>query len=64
MEQYSPRHLVGTGEQRSRFGFVKYDEIDRQVTSAEMLELRDYARNIGLWRFEEAPRYEATELAG
>eukprot|EP00882_Tetradesmus_deserticola_P028777 GHRQ01032064.1.p1 GENE.GHRQ01032064.1~~GHRQ01032064.1.p1 ORF type:complete len:145 (+),score=23.92 GHRQ01032064.1:655-1089(+) len=64
MEQYAPRHLVGSGEQRSRQGWTSYNEINRPVRSDEVQQLRDYARSIGLWRFEEAPRYEAGEMAG
>ncbi|WIA40873.1 hypothetical protein OEZ86_004539 [Tetradesmus obliquus] len=64
MEQYSPRHLVGSGEQRSRQGWDSYEDINRPVSSDEVQQLRQYARSIGLWRFEEAPRYEAGEMAG
>jgi uncharacterized Fe-S radical SAM superfamily protein PflX len=64
MEQYSPRHLVGSGEHRSRDGWTSYKEINRPVSSEEVQQLRQYARSIGLWRFEEAPRYEAGEMAG
>lgn len=61
MEQYRPTHLVGKGELWARKGFkgvMKYEEIDRPATREEVGELRQYAASIGLWRFEEPPRYE------
>lgn len=63
MEQYQPRYLVGEGEQRSREGFVKYEEIGRRADSVREVEaLQDYARSIGLWRFEEMAAWETGEL--
>jgi hypothetical protein len=64
MEQYLPRHLVGTGEQRSRGGFTAYEEIGQRPGDAAVQALRDYARSIGLWRFEDMAAWEAGELAG
>merc|ERR1712107_971756 len=43
MEQYRPNFKVGTGEQRARGGFTKYEEIDRPVQDNEMEELRAHA---------------------
>lgn len=63
MEQYIPRYLVGSGEQRSRKGWVTYDEIKRRA-DGEVQELQQYARSIGLWRFEEMAKWETGELAG
>lgn len=63
MEQYVPRYLVGQGEQRSREGWVTYDEIGRRA-DAEVVQLKEYARSIGLWRFEEMAKWETGELAG
>jgi len=63
MEQYVPRYLVGQGEQRSREGWVKYEEIGRRADS-EVQQLKSYARSIGLWRFEEMAQWETGELAG
>lgn len=63
MEQYVPRFLVGQGEQRSREGWVKYDEIHRRPES-EVQQLKDFARSIGLWRLEEMSKWETGELAG
>lgn len=53
MEQYRPTFKVGQGEHRARLGFTKYKDIDRPVHSEEMEEVQDYAREIGLWRFED-----------
>lgn len=64
MEQYVPRYLVGSGEQRSREGWVKYDEINKRAAGEEVEELKRYARSIGLWRFEEMAEWETGELAG
>lgn len=35
----------------------RYEEIDRPVSNEEVDELRAHARRVGLWRFEEAPRW-------
>eukprot|EP00775_Hariotina_reticulata_P007293 gene7293-7506_t len=64
MEQYQPQFMVGKGERRSRGGWTTYEEVNRRPTSEEVKLLRDYAKKIGLWRFEELPRYESGELAG
>lgn len=64
MEQYVPRYLVGQGEQRSREGWVTYEEIGQRTAEAEVAALREYARSIGLWRFEEMSAWESGELAG
>lgn len=53
MEQYRPAFAVGTGEQRARLGFVKYEEIDRPVHDSEMEDVRNRAAALGLWRFED-----------
>ncbi len=64
MEQYSPRHLVGVGEHRVRSGWDDYADINTQVPSEDVAMLRAHARSVGLWRFEEAPRWESDGLAG
>lgn len=61
--QYHPDYLVGKGEQRARTGFTKYDEIGARPPTSDVEEVRQHARSVGLWRFEEAPRWEAGELA-
>jgi len=53
MEQYRPTFKVGSGEQRARGGFTKYEEIDRPVQDSEMEELRAHAMKLGLWRIED-----------
>ena len=53
MEQYRPEFTVGKGERRARAGFTKYEEIDRPAASSEVEELREFARSVGLWRFED-----------
>ena len=53
MEQYRPTHKVGTGEQRTRSGFTKYEDIDRPVEISEVNEVKQFARDIGLMRLEE-----------
>ncbi len=53
MEQYRPEFTVGKGEQRSRTGFTRYEEIDRPVSDSEVHGVIEYARKMGLWRFEE-----------
>jgi len=53
MEQYRPTFKVGSGEQRARGGFTKYEEIDRPVQDSEMEELRAHAIKLGLWRIED-----------
>lgn len=53
MEQYRPTFKVGEGEKRARHGFTKYEEIDRPVRETEMQVLKAYAKEIGLWRFED-----------
>ena len=53
MEQYRPTHKVGKGEQRARGGYTKYDDIDRHVELTEVEEVRQFAKDIGLWRLEE-----------
>lgn len=58
MEQYRPHHLVGKGEIRARGGVTTYPEIDRPVQREEVAELRRHAEEVGLWRFEEPPRWE------
>lgn len=63
MEQYVPRYLVGKGEQRSRGGWVTYEELGRSA-GPEVQALTSYARSIGLWRFEEMAAWETGELAG
>lgn len=57
MEQYHPDHLVGKGERRTRLGVTKYDEINRSTSSVEHDELKSFAAELGLWRFEEPPRW-------
>lgn len=52
MEQYRPDFKVGNKELRSRIGYTDYSDINRPVTESEVDMLRDYARSIGLWRFE------------
>lgn len=58
MEQYRPDFLVGKGERRSRLGLTKYEEIDGPVGRGDLAQLHAHARAVGLWRFEEAPRWE------
>jgi len=58
MEQYHPKYLVGKGEQRSCTGWTDYSEIGERPESQVVEEVRDYAKSLGLWRFEEPPRYE------
>ena len=53
MEQYRPTHKVGVGEQRVREGFTKYEDIDRYVEMSEVDQVRQHARDIGLWRLED-----------
>lgn len=53
MEQYRPTFKVGSGEQRARTGFTKYEDIDRPVNDTEMEQLREHARRLGLWRIED-----------
>ena len=43
---------MGKRELRSRIGYTNYEEINRPVTESEVDSLRQYARSIGLWRFE------------
>ncbi len=63
-EQYRPTHIVGKGERRSRQqGLEKYPEIDRAVSQEEVRQVREYARSIGLWRFEEPPQHETAAVA-
>jgi putative pyruvate formate lyase activating enzyme len=64
MEQYHPNFAVNKGEQRSRLGWTDYSEIGSRPGEAEVEEVREYARSLGLWRFEEAPRYEAVGMEG
>ncbi len=43
---------------------MTYEELRTRPPEAEADELAAYARSLGLWRFEEAPRWErAAELA-
>ena len=53
MEQYRPSHKVGTGEQRARSGFTKYEDIDKPVELSEVDKIKEFAREMGLWRLEE-----------
>lgn len=53
MEQYRPTFKVGSGETRARHGFTKYEEIDRPVKTEEVDELKQFAVQCGLWRFED-----------
>ena len=53
MEQYRPTFTVGKGERRARGGFTAYEEIDRPVTETEADAVKLYARDVGLWRFED-----------
>ena len=53
MEQYRPSHKVGTGELRARTGFTKYEDIDRPVEISDVDEIKQFARDIGLWRLED-----------
>lgn len=62
--QYQPQHLVNKGETRSRGGWTKYSEIGARTPSADVAELLSHARQIGLWRFEEAAGWEGGDLAG
>ena len=59
LTKYHANHLVGKGELRSRGGFTLYDEIGARPPTSDVEALRAYARSLGLWRFDEAPRYEA-----
>jgi putative pyruvate formate lyase activating enzyme len=58
MEQYHPNYLVGKGEQRSRSGWTDYSEIGNRPETSVVEEVKAHARSVGLWRFEESPRYE------
>jgi hypothetical protein len=44
---------------------VTYEELRTRPPTSEVEGLISYARELGLWRFEEAPRWEqrAAELA-
>ncbi len=53
MEQYRPEFTVGKGEKRARGGFTAYEEIDRPITDTEATEVKKYACEVGLWRFED-----------
>jgi len=53
MEQYRPTFKVGEGEQRARGGFTKYEDIDRHVELSEVEQVRQHARDLGLWRLED-----------
>ena len=53
MEQYRPEFTVGKGEKRARGGFTKYEEIDRAISEGEAEEVKKYAVEVGLWRFED-----------
>jgi putative pyruvate formate lyase activating enzyme len=53
MEQYRPTFKVGQGETRARQGFTKYEDIDRPVSSDEVDEVKQFAIECGLWRFED-----------
>jgi putative pyruvate formate lyase activating enzyme len=50
MGQYHPEYEVGA---IARDGARKYDEIDRRPVSDELLQVREAAREAGLWRFDE-----------
>lgn len=65
MPQYFPAGpLLATGERRSRLGFVSYEELRSRPPQSDCDDLAAFARSLGLWRFEEAPRYErAAEMA-
>lgn len=67
MGQFAPgtSPLLATGEQRSRLGYVSYEELRVRPPTSEVESLITFARDQGLWRFEEAPRWEqrAAELA-
>jgi hypothetical protein len=48
-----------------RLGHVSYEELRARPPESEVEGLIAYAREQGLWRFEEAPRWEqrAAELS-
>lgn len=48
----------------TRLGFQDYSEIARRPSDEEVDGLFSYARSLGLWRFEEAPRFEAGASPG
>jgi hypothetical protein len=45
-----------------RLGHVDYAELGQRPATSEVEQLVDHARKMGLWRFEEAPRYDAAAL--
>jgi putative pyruvate formate lyase activating enzyme len=59
MSQYQPDYLVRQGgEFRSRQGRVDYAFLNRTIPPDEHLELLTYAREQGLWRFEETAEWD------
>lgn len=58
MPQYRPAYQVGSAaDAGSRAGAVRYEEINRCPTRAEMEAAYEAAREAGLWRFDERRRW-------
>ncbi|KAJ6444896.1 pyruvate formate lyase activating enzyme [Purpureocillium lavendulum] len=58
MEQYRPDAHVGK-KKRGRGGEgVRYDDLNRPVTDAEVSSIRKAAADAGLWRFNESPQHD------
>jgi hypothetical protein len=59
-----PPHSCRRPAGLARLGFVDYKELHARPPQSDIEALQAYAREQGLWRFEEAPRYErVAELA-
>lgn len=61
MEQYQPRAHVGKarrGKSGASGGEVRYQDINRPVSEAEVVSVRKAAELAGLWRFNEAPKHD------
>jgi hypothetical protein len=64
LEHCSRAHNSDSTRRSARLGFVSYEELRARPSEGDYAELEAHARAQGLWRFEEAPRYErAAELA-
>lgn len=53
MGQYRPSYEVGTGVLSGRdAGAIRYEEVNRTLTAAELEAAYEAAREAGLWRFD------------